>query len=357
MPPISSPRVTGPLVIGHRGAPGYRPEHSRSGYEHAIAQGADAVEPDLVPTRDGVLVIRHENEIGGTTNVADHPEFADRQTTKTIEGVEVTGWFTEDFDWAELAVLRGRERLPELRPRSAAYDDEEPLLRFRDLLTVVEEASVAQNRPITVVAELKHATYFDGVGLPLDELLLRDLAAAGWDAPDSPLIIESFEATILDRLRASGVHAPLIYLLERRGAPADLVARDGAEAALYAEALTDEGLAALAGRVAGISVDKALLIGRGAAGGQTASDLVARAHAAGLLVFTWTLRPENTFLTGAFRRGEPQEFGDWRGEFGMVFDTGVDGVFADHPDLAVTVRAERAAAAAAATNDPVPPTA
>ena len=131
---------TRPLVIGHRGAPGYRPEHSRSSYDLALAMGVDAVEPDIVVSKDGVLVVRHENEISGTTDVADRPEFADRRTTKTVDGAELTGWFTEDFTWDELATLRCRERLPQLRPASASFDDEQPVLRLRDVLDLVRDA-------------------------------------------------------------------------------------------------------------------------------------------------------------------------------------------------------------------------
>jgi glycerophosphoryl diester phosphodiesterase len=153
-----------PLVIGHRGAPGYRPEHTRSSYELAVALGADAVEPDIVITKDGVLVVRHENEISGTTDVAQHPEFAERHTTKRIDGVTLTGWFTEDFTWAELATLRARERLPELRQHSSSFDGAEPMLRLSELLELVEEAADRTARPLRLVAEIKHPTYFASIG-------------------------------------------------------------------------------------------------------------------------------------------------------------------------------------------------
>ena len=173
-----------PLVIGHRGASGYRPEHTRSAYELAIALGADAVEPDLVASRDGVLVLRHENEISGTTDVADRPEFADRRTTKRIEGADVTGWFTEDLTWAELSTLTVRERLPELRPRSAEHDGTGGMLRLSDLLRFLDAA----DRPVGLVAEIKHAAYFESIGLPLDALVADELQAAGW-AGDERLTI------------------------------------------------------------------------------------------------------------------------------------------------------------------------
>jgi len=316
-----------PLIIGHRGAPGYRPEHTASSYRLAFAMGADAVEPDVVATSDGVLVIRHENEISGTTDVADHPEFADRRTTKRIDGVPLTGWFTEDFTWAELATLRCRERVPALRPGSAGFDDTEPILRLSDLLALVAEASIEHGRELGVVLEIKHATFFAGAGHDLAALVESDLRAAGWAAGEHPLWIESFEQTVLGDLRARGVKADYVYLLEAEGAPADLVARDGAAAPDYAEALTPAGLDALSGDVDGISVDKQILLRR------TGRELVEEAHARGLAVFTWTCRPENAFLDRRFRRGAPAAFGDYRAEWTAISDTGVDGVFVDHPDL------------------------
>ncbi|KAA9157137.1 glycerophosphodiester phosphodiesterase, partial [Microbacterium lushaniae] len=169
-----------PLVIGHRGAPGYRPEHSRSSYDLALAMGVDAVEPDIVVSRDGVLVVRHENEIGSTTDVAEHPEFADRRTSKTIDGERLTGWFTEDFTWDELATLRCRERLPKIRPASASFDGTQPVLRLRDVLDLVRAGSLEQGREIGVVLEIKHATYFEALGFDVVDLIAAELDAAGW---------------------------------------------------------------------------------------------------------------------------------------------------------------------------------
>jgi glycerophosphoryl diester phosphodiesterase len=310
--------VSRPLVIAHRGASGHRPEHSRAAYELGIAQGADAIEPDIVATRDGVLVVRHENEISGTTDVADRPEFADRRTTKEIDGRRVTGWFTEDLDWAELATLRARERVPRIRPASAAHDGEEPILRLADVLAIAGDAGVG------VVAEIKHPSYFASIGLPLAELAAAELATF-----DGRLWVESFEQSVLTALRAHGVTAPLVYLAEAEGAAYDLVARDGSRATGYAEQLTAAGLAALAASVDGVSVDKALLLD-----GDRPTELVQRVHRAGLTAFAWTLRPENRFLAVPFRgRGGPASLGDWEGEWGVILSTGVDGVFADHPDL------------------------
>jgi glycerophosphoryl diester phosphodiesterase len=329
--------TTTPLVIGHRGASGYRPEHTRSAYDLAFTLGADAVEPDIVASSDGVLVLRHENEISGTTNIADHPEFADRYTSKTIDGTEMTGWFTEDFTWAELSTLRARERLPEVRPANVAFNDTEPILRLSDLLELVDQHPEAQRRPLRVVAEIKHASYFESIGLPLDEFFARDVHS--WATADN-LIIESFEQSILHRIRDRGTPGQLVFLLEANGAPSDLVSRFGAHARNYAEHLTDDGLAQLAREVDGISVDKRMLMVKDMPGNLTGTnDLVSRAQAAGLLVFCWTLRAENRFLPKNLRSGtQPEQFGDWRSEFRTLMDSGLDGVFADQPDLAVTAR-------------------
>jgi glycerophosphoryl diester phosphodiesterase len=331
-----------PLVIGHRGASGYRPEHTRSAYELAIALGADALEPDLVATRDGVLVLRHENEISGTTDIERRPEFAARRTTKRIEGRDVTGWFTEDFTWDELSVLRARERLPAVRPSSATFDGQFPLLRFTELLALLDRAAEeSPHAPPGLVAEIKHAAYFDALGLPLDVLLREELAAAGWGPRDPRLTVESFEKTVLERLAVGGVGTRRIYLLESRGAPPDLVAAHGQHAAPYAAFTTPSGLRNLAGTVDGISVDKSMLFSRDAAGRVTGTtSLVADAHAVGLEVYCWTLRPENRFLEKVHRRGkDPAEHGAWQDEFALILSTGLDGVFADQPDLAIEARA------------------
>jgi glycerophosphoryl diester phosphodiesterase len=344
-----------PLVIGHRGAPGYRPEHTRSAYELAFARGADAVEPDLVATRDGVLVLRHENEISGTTDVADRPEFAGRRTTREVDGTALTGWFTEDFTWAELATLRARERLRSLRQASASFDDRYPVIRLRDLFELIDTAADEHGRILRMVAEFKHAAHFDAMGLPLDELFLAELDAAGWGRGDERLIMEAFEPTLLDRLGARGIRGKRVFLIEATGAPWDLVLADGRQARSYDSFVSEEGLLGLAGRFDGVSVGKARLVddrrtthaaetqpvaleGR-TTGALVGSELVDAAHAAGLEIYTWTLRPENRFLAGGFRRGSARAaYGDWLGEFDRVIDTGVDGIFVDHPDLGVEAR-------------------
>lgn len=331
------PRRT-PLVIGHRGAPGYRPEHSRSSYDLALAMGVDAVEPDVVVSRDGVLVVRHENEISGTTDVADHPEFADRRTTKTIDGAELTGWFTEDFTWDELATLRCRERLPKLRPASASFDGDQPILRVREVLDLVRAGSLEQGREIGVVLEIKHATYFRGLGWDVAGLVADELAGAGWARGELPLTIEAFESTVLQELRQRGLSAAYVYLIEAAGRPFDLVVAQGKAAPTYRQTIGPAGLDALAGRVDGISVDKRLILAPDKLGRTSGpSSVVSDAKARGLRVFTWTCRPENAFLIPQFRRGRgPAAFGDWEAEWGIIRESGVDGVFVDHADLGVS---------------------
>ena len=232
------------LVIGHRGASGYRPEHTRASYELAVALGADAVEPDIVATKDGVLVLRHENEISGTTDVAAHPEFAARRTTKRIDGVSMTGWFTEDFTWAELSTLRAVERLPQLRQGSASFDGMQPILRFANCSTCSTTSPTAPGA-IELVAEVKHPTHFASIGLPLDELLDHELGR--WNRPDR-LIVECFEQNILMQLKGRGIEARYVYLLESKGSAPDLVASFGRKALPYAAQLTSSGLARLAQR-------------------------------------------------------------------------------------------------------------
>jgi glycerophosphoryl diester phosphodiesterase len=344
---------TAPLIIGHRGASGYRPEHTRAAYDLAFALGADAVEPDLVATKDGVLVLRHENEISGTTDVAEHPEFADRRATKEIDGIELTGWFTEDFTWAELATLRARERLGAIRQAGTTFDGRYPLLRMRDLFDLVDGASADAARLLGIVAELKHATYFESIGLPLDELFAAEVGEAGW-ADNPELVVESFERTVLGQLYRRGFRGKRVYLLEDEGAPADRVARLGAAAPGYSDDLTARGLYSLAAaspseRVDGISVDVGQVLASGSVAvalfddgddvGAVTSDLVDTAHSAGLEVFCWTLRPENALMPEGFRSGgRDGEWGDWRRLFSIIVNSGVDGVFADHPDLAIAVR-------------------
>ena len=295
----------GPLVIGHRGAPGYRPEHTRAAFEVAIAQGADAVEVDVVPSRDGELIVRHDAGLAGTTDVAAHPQFADRRTVRTVDGKRMRDWFADDFDWAELQQLRARERLPRLRPGSAAHDGEEGILRLADVLRIARAGGVR------TVVELKHATAFAERGLPLDELLAAEIPPGG----RGDTVVESFEQQVLRDLAGRGWSAPLVYLMKTWGTPPD-------SHTTYRDQRRD--LAGFAG-FAGLSVHTSL----------ARRSLVDRAAAHGLDVWTWTLRPENAFLPPRhWSPGRPATHGDYVRHWRTIAASGVTGVFADHPDLA-----------------------
>ncbi len=308
-----------PLIIGHRGASGERPEHTLSAYALALDQCADFIEPDIVPTKDGQLVARHENEISGTTDVADHAEFADRRTTKTIEGKEVTGWFTEDFTLAELKTLRARERLPQLRPANSAYAAE-------PIATLDELIALAKARGKGVVAEIKHSSYFASIGLPIEQRLIDSFARHGWTSADDPVWIESFEVANLKALRRV-TRLKLVQLVDDKGAPVD----GGAES--YAVMITPAGLKQIASYADGLGAAKALVIPRDAEGRSLpATPLVAQAHAAGLKVIIWTLRSENFFLPAELREGgDPRAKGRAQDEVRMFAKAGVDGIFTDHP--------------------------
>ncbi|GAA1421615.1 glycerophosphodiester phosphodiesterase family protein [Agrococcus citreus] len=313
-------------VIAHRGASGWAPEHTETAVRLAATLGADAVEPDLVATRDGVLVVRHDNELSGTTDIADRPALADRRRTQTIDGEQLSGWFVEDLTWAEVATLRARERVPELRPLGARRDGLDRILRFTDLLVIADEIE------LDVVAELKHATHHAAMGLPLDAMLAEAVAGTHWSS-SGRLTVESFEESALHAVRDRGVEARLVYLMDEHGTAADLVPVAGASAPTYAEQRTDAALAQLARRVDAISVAKSVLFDR-RSGGLATSDLVERASAAGLGTIAWTLRPENRFLEPEHRLGEHDAaWGDWATEWGMLAALGLEAVFVDHPDL------------------------
>jgi glycerophosphoryl diester phosphodiesterase len=337
------PDVNRPIVIAHRGASGYRPEHTLESYRLAIDLGADFIEPDLVSTRDGVLVCRHENEIGGTTDVTQRPEFLERRTTKEIDGVPVTGWFTEDFTLVELRTLRAEERLPELRPDAAHFDGRFHIPTLDEVIDLARTESAARGRTIGIYPETKHPTYFQSIGLPLEPPLLVALERAGWTDAAAPVFIQSFETGNLRMLRGmTGVR--LIQLMEAVGQPYDLT-RAG-DARTYADLGTPAGLAEIARYADGIGPNKALVIPRDNEGRLAApSPLVVDAHAAGLAVHPWTFRRENVFLPADFQQGAPNDPafprlpGDVRGEILAFLAAGVDGVFADYPDIALQARA------------------
>jgi glycerophosphoryl diester phosphodiesterase len=332
--------VASVVVIGHRGAAGYRPEHTLASYELAARLGADFIEPDLVSTSDGVLVARHEPEIGATTDVADHPEFADRRTTKTVDGFEYTGWFTEDFTLAELRTLRATERIPDVRQENTIYDRRYLIPTFDEVLALRERLSAELGREIGVYPETKHPTYFAALGLPLEPPLVKSIDAAGLNRADAPVFVQSFETTNLRALDAE-LDVPLIALLDADGAPADLVA--AGDPRTYLDLITPEGLADIATFADGIGPDKDLVITRNADDTLGApTTLVADAHAAGLLVHPYTFRNENQFLPANLRTTtSATDYGDAFAEYTAFFEAGVDGVFSDNPDTAVAARSAR----------------
>ncbi|MFW6867428.1 glycerophosphodiester phosphodiesterase [Nocardioides sp. CPCC 206347] len=340
--------ATEPLVIAHRGASGYRPEHTLAAYRLAIQMGADYVEPDLVSTRDGVLVARHENEISGTTDVSTHPEFASRRTTKSVDGTQITGWFTEDFTLAELKTLRAKERLPAVRPGNTVYDGKFEVPTFDEVIKLVQVESRRLGRTIGIAPETKHPTYFDGIGLSMEEPLVRSLRRHGLDRRNAKVVLQSFETgnlRDLDRLSA----APIAQLVDGSGAPYDLKA--AGLPTTYRDLVTPAGLAEIATYADWVSPTKNLILPRDAAGAiGVPSNVVSDAHAAGLKVVTWTLRAENQFLPTNHRIGtDPNAHGNLVGEIRAFLDAGVDALFTDQPDIAVAARdawvGERAVAA------------
>jgi glycerophosphoryl diester phosphodiesterase len=325
-----------PLVIGHRGASGYRPEHTLASYRLAIEMGADYIEPDLVSTKDHVLVTRHENNIADTTDVAAHPEFASRRTTKTIDGNPMTGWFTEDFTLAELRTLRAKERLPDLRPANTAFDGLYQVPTFQEVIDLAKQAGVG------IYPETKHPTYFDSIGLSLEEPLLATLRANGLTGPRAKVFIQSFETANLRELRAR-TRLPLVQLIDATGRPYDFVV--SGDPRTYADLVTPAGLAEIATYADGIGPNKDLIIPRDSAGNLLEpTSLVRDAHREGLVVHPWTFRRENNFLPLDFRQGNPAspEFlrapGDLPAELRLFFRLGVDGVFSDNADVAVATR-------------------
>ncbi len=325
-----------PLVFGHRGASGYRPEHTLASYRLAVEQGADYVEPDLVSTKDGVLVARHENEISGTTDVADRPEFVDRKATKTIDGNQVTGWFTEDFTLAELKTLRAKERLPQVRPSNTAYDGLYEVPTLEEVLDLVDELEAETGRTIGVAPEIKHSTYFDSIGLSMEEPLVATLDDYGLDRRRSTVAIQSFEVSNLKELDGL-TDAPLVQLLDAAGGPYDL----RAQGVTYARMLTKKGIKNIAKYADWLSPNKNWILPRDPATGATGepSNVVPLAHQAGLPVVIWTMRAENQFMATNFRVGtDPNAHGDLAAEIAAFLDAGVDAFFTDQPDLGVAAR-------------------
>lgn len=342
-----------PLVIGHRGASALRPEHTLASYQQAIDDGADFIEPDLVPTKDGELVARHENAIAivkdgnlveATTNVADVPKFASRMTTKVIDGTSITGWFTEDFTLAELKELKARERIPKLRPANVSYNDQFQVPTLDEVIQLAKSQSVAKGRVIGIYPETKHPTYFRSIGLPLEKKLIDTLQKHDLNKADAPVFVQSFETGNLKDIRLKSP-VKIVQLIDGQGAPYDLAALS--DKRTYADLVKPEGLAEIATYAQGIGVAKARVIPVADGKLGTPTSLVKDAHDRKLLVHVWTIRPENNFLPDSLKKEpktDPTAYGDTAGEIKAFLDAGIDGLFADSPATAVpAVKAYRAA--------------
>ncbi|MFJ5612394.1 glycerophosphodiester phosphodiesterase [Streptomyces sp. NPDC093221] len=334
-----APKLPVPTIVGHRGSAGYRPEHTFGSYEYALEIGADVVEQDVVPTRDGHLVCRHEPEIGGTTDVADHPEFAGRKTTKTIDGTPTTGWFTEDFTLAELKRLRAVERLPAVRQRNTVYNGRWAIPTFEEVLAWADREGRKRGKAVWLHTETKHPTYFRGIGLPLEERLIKLLKQYGRHRADAPQFLQSFEAQSLQRLGALGGAAPKIFLLNGlTSRPWDFVV--SGDKRTVADLVTPAGLRWIAGFAQGIGPTTDVIIPRDASGRLLRPTAVVKdAHKAGLVLHPFTARNENQFLPADFQVGtDPNAYGDPLAAFKTWFATGIDGLFTDNADTAVLAR-------------------
>ncbi len=313
-------------IISHRGASGHRPEHTLASYTLGARHGGDFIEVDLVATADGHLVARHDAEIGGTTDVADHPEFADRKTSAVIDGHEMTGWFAADFTLAELRTLRATERLPHVRPENAAHDGKHTIPTLDEIIDLAKRLTAELDRPVGVYPETKHPAHHRALGLALEPPLAAELRAHGLCGPDPevPVYLQSFEA---DSLRAlADIDVPMVFLM-------------GAEDHWKPYRVPD-GLAEVATFAHAIGPAKNLVITRDGDGNLTEpTSLVDDAHEAGLLVHPFTFRSENRFLPANFRSGDdPNSYGGFAAEYEAFFEVGVDGVFTDHSRHAFLAR-------------------
>ncbi|MFL6128664.1 MAG: glycerophosphodiester phosphodiesterase [Mycobacteriales bacterium] len=341
--PTAATADAGPLVFGHRGSAGYRPEHTLASYDLAVRLGADVIEPDLVTTKDGVLVARHEPEISQTTDVADHPEFASRRTTKILDGVPTTGWFTEDFTLSELKTLRAKERIPQIRQHNTLYDGRYQVPTFQEVIDLAKAESRRYGRTIGIAPETKHPTYFRAQGKPLEPALVRTLVRNGLNRPDSKVYLQSFEVGNLMALNQV-LRVNLVQLTSATGRPYDFVA--SGDPRTYADLVTPAGLREVARYADVLGPDKNQIVPRDATGALLApTTLVRDAHQAGLDVVPYTFRNENAFLPLDFRRGtDPTAYGNAFGEYQLFFSLGVDGLFSDNSDTAREARDEFAGA-------------
>jgi glycerophosphoryl diester phosphodiesterase len=324
-------------VFGHRGASGYRPEHTLASYELAARMGADYIEPDVVPTKDGVLVSRHENEISGTTDIAQHPEFADRKTTKTIDGEQLTGWFTEDFTLAELKTLRAVERIPDVRPDNTLYNGRFEVPTLQEVLDLRARLSRELGRDIGVAPETKHPSYFRKAGMALEPRLVDALERNGLNRAGAKVVVQSFEVGNLRELDRS-LKVELVQLISDSGAPQDFI--EAGDPRTYADLVKPEGLREIAGYADYIGPDTKVILPVDGNGYLTRpTTVVADAHDADLKVVPYTVRNENSFLPKDFRSSEdPKAYGHVLGFYDALFAQKIDAIFSDQPDTAIAAR-------------------
>jgi glycerophosphoryl diester phosphodiesterase len=326
-----------PLVVAHRGASGLRPEHTLGAFRAAIRMGADDIELDLVMTADRVLVVRHDNELSRTTDVASCPRFAGRRTTRTLDGVVLAGWFAEDFTLAEIKQLTAREPHPLLRASNTAHDGLEGVPTLDEVLAMVAAESIRGGRQVGVMLEIKHPTHLAARGLDVVGPLLATLRRHGLDGPWSPITLMAFEPGVLRKLATRSRLAVVQLLGPAHERPWDLEL--AGDPRTFADLATPEGLEVIDEYADGIAAVKELILPRDIRDDVgVASSLVRDAHRRGLTVHVWTLRAENIFLPIGLRRGDdPSALGDLAGEVRAFLAAGVDGVITDQPDVAVAV--------------------
>lgn len=332
---MPTPALRTATVIAHRGASAYLPEHTLAAYQLAIEQGADAIEPDLVMSKDGVLIARHENELSDTTDVAQRPEFASRQRTQQIDGEPVTGWFSEDFTLAELKTLRVRERIPQLR--STANDGQLPIATFDEIIALAAAQSAQHGRTIALVPEIKHPTHFQRIGLAMERPLLDALARHAYTR-SAPVMIQSFETANLRELRQHIPRGGNITLLQLTGGPTDVPydLQAAGQPRTYLQLVSGDGLAQIASYADAIGPHyRTLQLQQ--RGTRWQSDLLNAAQAAGLQVIVYTFRPENYFIDAPWQDAAlaPTARNDAGSvaEIRAYIDAGVDGFFTDDPVL------------------------
>ncbi|XP_068629102.1 uncharacterized protein [Battus philenor] len=329
-----------PIVIAHRGASGYVPEHTLGAYALAITMGADYVEPDLVMSSDGHLIARHDNELGLTTDVSLHPEFANRYRTQTVDGKKMSGWFTEDFTLSELKTLRAVERIPDSRPGNARMNGAFEIPTFQEIIDLVKSMEMSERRTIGIYPEIKHGTHFQNLGLAMERPVVETFNKNGYFGSSSAVYIQSFEVSNLKDLKAiTDFRLIQLYSSNPDNQPFDQFV--AGTKLTYGDMATLNGLREVATYAHAVGPEKGYIIPRNSddtLGNPTS--FVKDAHAVGLEVHPYTFRAENSFLPAEFRSNNLSEsaIGDFVGELKAFIATGIDGLFTDQPDVPLRIR-------------------